>query len=147
MLAPVDPESLLTGGAGGVAGALLNRDIFRDQYVVDPNEGRNSRFRCVRARRTRPGSGQLIQQASMDTIDSRQVDFIARSQFGGVGSCDSAFGHRSRDRGRAGRQAAMTAGGLFAQSPATAARDVQFVLTTAERRTSRTRIWSRNCVT
>ena len=28
----------------------------------------------------------------------------------------------------------MTAGGLFAQSPATAARDVQFVLTTAEKK-------------
>ena len=45
-----------TGGAGGVAGALLNRDIFRDQYVVDPNEEK-LRSRCARARRTRPGSG------------------------------------------------------------------------------------------
>lgn len=134
MLAPVDPESLLTGGAGGVAGALLNRDIFRDQYVVDPNE---EKLEIPLRKGTKNASriGQLIQQASMDTIDSRQVDFIARSQFGGVGTLATQLSDIGReDRGRAGRQAAMTAGGLFAQSPATAARDVQFVLTTAEKK-------------
>ena len=70
----------------------------------------------------------------MDTIDSRQVDFIARSQFGGVGTLATpAFGHRSRGPRTLGRQAAMTAGGLFAQSPPLQP-GTQFVPTTAEKK-------------
>lgn len=131
MLAPVDPEVVSTGGLSGIGQAVMNRDIFRNQYIVDPNEEK-MHVELRKGTKNASNLGQILQKATGDNIDARTIDFLLRSQLGGVGTQAA----QASDIGEPGgaKRLGMTTLGIFTGSPGTAARDVQFVLKEAEAR-------------
>ncbi len=131
MIAPVDPEVMATGGLGGVGQAIMNRDLFRNQYIVDPNEEK-MHVELRKGTKNASNLGQILQKATGDNIDARTIDFLLRSQLGGVGTQAAQLSDVGEEGGS--RRLGMTSAGIFTGSPGTAARDVQFVLKEAEAR-------------
>lgn len=119
-LLPVD-ETALAGPFRGAIQAIANYDFFRQRRIVPPHEEKLA----VELRDTSKASrlGQAIQHAV--GLDARKADFLMREVFGFFGG----FAEKLSDVGRPDRRGiGLEETGLFSQSPAFAARDVQWIM-------------------
>ncbi len=123
---PIDKEVLVTPGVPltAMAQVALNRDTFRDRYIVPPHEEKLD----LALRDTSAASGISRALQEMVGVDARQSDFIIQS-FGGWGQLLTTIGKP----GQTAETRAMQASGILRQSPAWSATSVQQLMELAQR--------------
>lgn len=123
---PVD-ESALAGPFKGIIEAIANYNMFAQRNIVPPDENQLA----LELRNTKYASrlGKLLQPVFK--VDARKMDFIMREMFGFFGE----FATAASDTGRPDKRGVgLKQTGLFVESPAFNARDVQWVMSKAAER-------------
>jgi hypothetical protein len=123
---PIDKEVLVTPGVplSAMAQVAINRDTFRDRYIVPPNEEKLDL--ALRDTSTASAIGRALQE--MIGLDARQADFLIQS-FGGWGQLLTSIGKP----GSTTESKLMQATGILRQSPAWSSTSVQRLLELAQR--------------
>jgi len=123
---PVDESAFIPSAIQPVAEALTNYDLFRNRQIVPPHEvGLETPRRKGTSHASRVGL--LLQKASRQSWDARTVDHLITGYLGGWGKLGldaSDFGREDKRRDPV-VQVGNTLVGMFSESPASAAKDVQ----------------------
>jgi hypothetical protein len=122
---PVD-EAALAGPFKGIVETIANYNMFAGRSIIPPDENQLA----LELRNTKYASrlGKVLQPVFK--IDARKIDFLMREMFGFFGEFASAASDTARE-GKRGVGLKQT--GMFSDSPAFAAKDVQWVMTQAAR--------------
>jgi len=121
---PVD-EATLVGPSRTAVELMTNYDFFRGRSIVPPHE-KDLRADLRKGTENASRAGKLFQ--SVFGIDARQGDHIIRSLTGGWATPLMAASDIGRnDKPGSATKAAQGVAGVFTDSPASAARDVQWV--------------------
>lgn len=120
------------GGAQGVIGAVTNRDLFRGQSIVDPDEDK-LRLDLRKGKSSASTAAQMV--GNVIQVDPRKIDYLAQSQLGDTART-IAFGSDvlsgRKDKGITTPERTIdTFAGVAKETPGNNAKDVQWVMDTA----------------
>ena len=123
---PIDKDVLVAPGVplSAMAQVALNRDTFRDRYIVPPHEEKLDL--ALRDTSAASAIGKALQE--LVGVDARQIDFMIQS-FGGWGQLLTSIGKP----GSTTETKLMQATGILRQSPAWSSTSVQQLLELAAR--------------
>ena len=123
---PIDKDVLVTQGVplSAMAQVALNRDTFRDRYIVPPYEEKLDL--ALRDTSTASAIGRALQE--LVGVDARQIDFVIQT-FGGWGQLLTSIGKP----GSTTETKLMQATGILRQSPAWSSTSVQRLMELAQR--------------
>jgi len=140
-MAPVD-ESAIVGQYGAFAEAMMNRDLFRQRYMIPPHESEvaldavDRKGERIRSTEYASRFGKAVQgmaeaaglsntSVGKSFFDARKVDYLARNVFGTMG--DTAIRAINTAFGDDGRKLGLRDTGVVVGSPAYQAVSVQRV--------------------
>ena len=135
MLVPFDEQDVL-GPYGNLIEAMMNQDWFRNRPLIPPHEAEleiDRREGTKNASRFSRLLSQIMRPLPGDRPDPRVLDFLIRSQFGGLGKIGLAISDLGRDD-RDNLEFAKRATGLLRRGPAFGARSVQVVMQEARKK-------------
>jgi hypothetical protein len=123
---PIDKDVLVAPGVplSAMAQVALNRDTFRDRYIVPPHEEKLDL--ALRDTSAASAIGKALQE--LVGVDARQIDFMIQS-FGGWGQLLTSIGKP----GSTSETKLMQATGILRQSPAWSSTSVQRLMELAQR--------------
>ncbi len=130
-LVPVD-QGTVAGPLAPLVEVSTNYDFFRERNIVPHHEAAldvDKRTGTANA----SNIGQLLQHTAMERVDARNADHFIRGMFGTVGDLGLRLGDLPNQK-RSVKDVAAGFTGMSAQTPASQARDVSFVLDRAESR-------------